>query len=30
LLHNHHLSSGDGTADQVVAEVPNGLSLTPP
>jgi hypothetical protein len=29
LLHTH-LSSGAGTIGQLVAEVPNGLSLTPP
>jgi hypothetical protein len=26
----HHLSSGAGTVGQLVADVPNGLSLTPP
>jgi hypothetical protein len=30
LLHIHHLSSGAGTIDQLVADVPSGLSLTPP
>jgi hypothetical protein len=31
LPHNHHhLSSGSGTVSQVVADVPSGLSLTPP
>jgi hypothetical protein len=31
LLHiHHHLSSGAGTIDQLMADVPNGLSLTPP
>jgi hypothetical protein len=31
LLHTrHHLSSGAGTIDQLVADVPSGLSLTPP
>jgi hypothetical protein len=31
LLHIHyHLSSGAGTIDQIVADVPSGLSLTPP
>jgi hypothetical protein len=31
LLHiHHHLSSGDGTIGQLVADVPSGLSLTPP
>jgi hypothetical protein len=30
LLHNHHLSSGAGTIGQQVADVPSGLSLTPP
>jgi hypothetical protein len=31
LLHNHrHLSSGAGTIGQLVADVPSGLSLTPP
>jgi hypothetical protein len=29
LLHTH-LSSGAGTIGQLVADVPNGLSLTPP
>jgi hypothetical protein len=29
LLHTH-LSSGDGTIGQLVADVPSGLSLTPP
>jgi hypothetical protein len=26
----HHLSSGVGTTGQLVADVPSGLSLTPP
>jgi hypothetical protein len=30
LHHTHHLSSGAGTIDQLVADVPSGLSLTPP
>jgi hypothetical protein len=30
LLHTHHLSSGAGTIGQLVADVPGGLSLTPP
>jgi hypothetical protein len=30
LLHTHHLSSGAGTVGQLVADVPSGLSLTPP
>jgi hypothetical protein len=31
LLHiRHHLSSGAGTIGQLVADVPSGLSLTPP
>jgi hypothetical protein len=30
MLHNRHLSSGDGTIGQIVAAVPSGLSLTPP
>jgi hypothetical protein len=30
LLHIHHLSSGAGTISQLLAEVPRGLSLTPP
>jgi hypothetical protein len=31
LLHSHHhLSSGAGTIGQLVADVPSGLSLTPP
>jgi hypothetical protein len=30
LLHIHHLSSGAGTMGQIVADVPSGLSLTPP
>jgi hypothetical protein len=30
LLHAHHLSSGAGTVGQLVANVPSGLSLTPP
>jgi hypothetical protein len=29
-LHLHHLSFGAGTIDQIVAEVPGELSLTPP
>jgi hypothetical protein len=30
LLHiHHHLSAGDGTIGQLVADVPSGLSLTP-
>jgi hypothetical protein len=29
LLHVHHLSSGVGKIDQLVADVPSGLSLTP-
>jgi hypothetical protein len=29
-LHTHRLSSGAGTIDQLVADVPSGLSLTPP
>jgi hypothetical protein len=29
LLHTHHLSSGAGTIGQLVADVPNGLSLKP-
>jgi hypothetical protein len=29
-LHTHHLSSGTGTIGQLVADVPRGLSLTPP
>jgi hypothetical protein len=29
LLHNHHLSAGNGTIGQRVADVPGGLSLTP-
>jgi hypothetical protein len=28
--HHHHLSSGAGTIGQLVADVPSGLSLTPP
>jgi hypothetical protein len=30
LLHTHHLSSGAGTIGELVADVPSGLSLTPP
>jgi hypothetical protein len=30
LLHIHHLSSGAGTIGQLVADVPSGLSPTPP
>jgi hypothetical protein len=30
LFHAHHLSSGAGTVGQIVADVPSGLSLTPP
>jgi hypothetical protein len=30
LLHTHHLSSGAGTTGQIDADVPSGLSLTPP
>jgi hypothetical protein len=30
LLHNHHLSCGAGTKSQIVADIPSGLSLTPP
>jgi hypothetical protein len=30
LLHIHHLSSGAGRIGQSVADVPSGLSLTPP
>jgi hypothetical protein len=30
LLHTNHLSSGAGTTGQLVADVPSGLSLTPP
>jgi hypothetical protein len=30
LLHTRHLSSGAGTRGQLVADVPSGLSLTPP
>jgi hypothetical protein len=30
LLHTHRLSSGAGTTGQLVADVPSGLSLTPP
>jgi hypothetical protein len=31
LLHtHHHVSSGAGTIDQIVADAQNGLSLTPP
>jgi hypothetical protein len=28
--HHHHPSSGTGTVDQIVSDVPHGLSLTPP
>jgi hypothetical protein len=30
LLQIHHLTSGAGTIGQLVADVPSGLSLTPP
>jgi hypothetical protein len=30
LLHTHYLSSGAGTIGQLLADVPSGLSLTPP
>jgi hypothetical protein len=30
LLHTHDLSSGADTIDQLVADIPSGLSLTPP
>jgi hypothetical protein len=30
LLYTHHLSSGSGTIGQLLADVPIGLSLTPP
>jgi hypothetical protein len=30
LLHTHHLPSGAGTIGQILADVPSGLSLTPP
>jgi hypothetical protein len=30
LLHTYRLSSGAGTIGQLVADVPSGLSLTPP
>jgi hypothetical protein len=30
LLHIHHLSSGARTIGQLVADIPSGLSLTPP
>jgi hypothetical protein len=30
MLHTHHLSSGVGTIGKTVADVPSGLSLTPP
>jgi hypothetical protein len=30
LFHVHHLSPGAGTRGQLVADVPSGLSLTPP
>jgi hypothetical protein len=29
-IHHHHQSSGAGTIGQLVADVPSGLSLTPP
>jgi hypothetical protein len=29
-IHHHHPSSGVGTIGQLVADVPSGLSLTPP
>jgi hypothetical protein len=29
-IHHHRLSSGAGTIAQLVADVPSGLSLTPP
>jgi hypothetical protein len=28
--HHHHLSSGAGTTDKIVADVPSGLNLIPP
>jgi hypothetical protein len=30
LLHIHHLSFGAGTIGEIEADVPSGLSLTPP
>jgi hypothetical protein len=30
VLHTYHLSSGAGTAGQLVVDVPSGLSLIPP
>jgi hypothetical protein len=30
LFHTHHLSSGAGKLGHLVADVPSGLSLTPP
>jgi hypothetical protein len=30
LLHTHHLSSRAGTIGQLVADVPSGVSVTPP
>jgi hypothetical protein len=30
LLHTHHLLAGSGEIGQLVADVPSGLSLTPP
>jgi hypothetical protein len=30
LIHTHHLSSEAGTIDQLIADVPSGLSHTPP
>jgi hypothetical protein len=30
LLHRHHLAYGAGTTGQLLADVPNGLTLTPP
>jgi hypothetical protein len=30
LLHTHHLSAGAGTIGHLLADVPSGLSLTPP
>jgi hypothetical protein len=30
LLHTHHLSTEAGTIEQIMADVPSGLSLTPP
>jgi hypothetical protein len=30
LFHTHHLSSFAGTIDQLVFDIPSGLSLTPP